>query len=439
MVNKILLKNLETNRNSVEELKQYMTHVNEHAWSYSYLYPEDFGPAKFPDNHSFPTTISTNRMIKQFKPNNNGTFVIYYCPVNETFASYFNIAKEVNTGLNLGQKNEYIVYADSSNAELPLINGSLKNASEWPTIVRPAPKFQNFKMIRLIGASIEIFVDDVERNFEGQIEAGVSFAVAGQGIGVESIKLDQLQNFSNFSRFSTKDPLIFRYRAPNINFMQFGPYEPFVRIPYFIITGKGISSTATIGVVMTNHIEGVFWPELAHFSFKPKHKQKDGSTQAKDLENAGSRTIMDSDPGTNITNRITQTAYNIGDIKFYHPLEELGVFSIPDFKDPDKKKETYDPTWPYTSQAGIVPIRRNNNSRNDVNATENGHNTQPATNDTPQTEKELERSKREAADKLFADLNNMTPFGHMGVMGSQDPRVIFSLSGQTRGKFADRS
>lgn len=338
MVNKKLLKNLEANRNSIEELSGYVDAINSNAWTLTYMYPEDFGPAKFPDNHSFPTSISTHRMIKQFKPNADGQFVIYYSPINEAFASYFNPAKTINTSLNLGETTEYIVYADSSSGALPLNGNYLQNASTWATVVRPATKFQNFKMLRVVGASIEIFVDDVAHNFSGFIEGGVSFAMSGQGIGTESIDLQRLQNFSNFTRFPAKSPTVFRYRAPNINFMQFGPYEPFTQIPYFIISGKGLSSTATVGIVMTNHVEGVFWPEMAHFAYKSKFQQIQGAQQYKAAEESPHNSAMEEQKNQHITDRVSQVGHRVGDVKYYHsfPIHDITDFTLNKLKDPEQ-------------------------------------------------------------------------------------------------------
>jgi hypothetical protein len=319
MVNKQLLKNLETNRNSIEELSAYTRRINENAWSFSYLYPEDFGPAKFPDNNSFPTTISTNRMIRQFKVNNNGEFIIYFSPVTETFASYFNPDKAVGVPLDRGNLSEYIVYADSDGGNIPLNGNVLSNASTWSHINRPAPKFQNLRMIRLIGASLELFVDDSQKNYSGIIEAGMGFAVAGAGLYADSIDPERIQNFSRYSRFVPKTPLVCRYRAPNSNFMEFGPYEPYMQVPYYIIRGKGLPTTSTIGVIMTNHVEGVFWPEMAHFAYKPKFSQIPGNIQRMNVEKIAGQTAMQTNIKTTVGERASQNGILLGDLKIYDP------------------------------------------------------------------------------------------------------------------------
>lgn len=313
-----LKKTIERNRNSLEELSSFADVINKNAWTFSYLYPEDFGPAPYPDNHSFPTTVATNRFIRQFKVNTEGEFLIYYSPVSETFASYFNIAKVLDTTLDRGTLTEYITYADNNSQPLPLIDSKLKNASTWSYFLRPSPKFQHFKMIRLIGASLEIFIDDIEQNHSGIIEGGMSFAVAGAGIQSDQINPDRMQNFSQYNRFSTRDPLVFRYRAPNNNFMEFGPYEPFMQVPYFIIRGRGLSQTATIGVVVTNHVEGVFWPEFAHFSLKQEIPQIPGEEQKLKAEQAAGKTIIESQKDANLEDRAAQTSSEIAGVKYYH-------------------------------------------------------------------------------------------------------------------------
>lgn len=336
MVNNKLLKNLETNRNSIEELASYTRHINEHAWTFSYLYPEDFGPSKFPDNHSFPTTISTNRMIRQFKVNSSGDFIIFYSPVVETFASYFNPAKAVGVPLDRGVLTEYIVYADSDSGNIPLNGSELANASNWPHINKPAPKFQNFRMIRLIGASLEVFVNDIDKNHTGVIEAGMSFAVAGAGLYADRINPDKIQNFSRYSRFYSKNnnSLVCRYRAPNNNFMEFGPYEPYMQVPYYVIRGKGLSPSATIGIIMTNHVEGVFWPEMSHFAYIPRFTQAVGATQRIEVEKKAGETAMEVKSVVNLADKATQSGIQVGDIKVYLPKTRRALFNMSLFDDP---------------------------------------------------------------------------------------------------------
>jgi len=251
----------------------------DNAWTLNYLYPEKFGGAKIPDPHPVPsntTTLTTDRIIKP----NNKSALVYFSPLIETTAPYF-FGYTVNTSLPAGNLSDYIVYADSNSAPIPVDSKNILSLESWSYKQQPSlGKLSAYKRLRVVGACMEINVMDKVEDYSGIIETCMGIEVIGNGLKNDNIDTSRMCNHPNYRVFKTNEPIILKYRYNHEKYTAYGPYEPFSMVPFHLARFSSMSDTASIRIKTTIHIEGMLMPSLTHFATKglrvqyPKHFQQ---------------------------------------------------------------------------------------------------------------------------------------------------------------------
>lgn len=292
--------------------------MHENAWSLSYLYPDLYGGAKIPEEHpiaSNTTTLTMDRTVKSY----NGTYLGVFSPVVETCAPYFNAS---TTGiLPTGNLSDYIVYADNNGAALNTgTDGILNSLSTWnykqgPTINRLGA----YKKLRIVGACMEITVRDRIGNYAGIIETCSGYEVIGNGFKNDSVDINKLQNHVHYRNYKTNEHVVVKYKYTNEKYTKYGPYDPFTSVPFYLVKITGMSSTASVNVKTTIHIEGALMPSLVHFTTKDLIPQASFGQQRKKMESDGTTSTTKEESIKNHNNE-TQNLSETVDYETYTPV-----------------------------------------------------------------------------------------------------------------------
>lgn len=260
--------------------------IHKNAWLLNYLFPNLYSGAKLNDGNQFPTNTCTLSMERTIKPH-NGAALIFFSPVNEANASYLNPG--LSNNLSIGQVGEYIVYADSAGNGINTdANGIIENLSTWGHYQGPSyNKLSAYKQIRIIGASIEVYIQDVERFYSGIVETCLGFEANGNGLKNDMIDVENMDQYPDYRTFKPQEEIILKYRYNNKRLLKFGPYEPYMTIPFHLIKASGLSDRASVRIKTTVHVEGILMPRLSHFATYEYIRQNPHTTQEEYISKSG--------------------------------------------------------------------------------------------------------------------------------------------------------
>lgn len=93
-----------------------------------------------------------------------------------------------------------------------------------------------------------------------------NFADPFEGTGGVVLSLDNLEDNPAFWVFNTYENIIIVYKPTLPEFNTFGPYSPYLSIPYFIVYGEGITANSSFFVEVKITIEGIVNPSQADFA-----------------------------------------------------------------------------------------------------------------------------------------------------------------------------
>lgn len=260
--------------------------VKKLKWGLSYKRPHLFEPGRMPDQQTtkYPTQLNTIKRIRSFNVN-TGSFGVFYCPLVETFAPYFADPNVVGSAsyLPTSANPNLITYADTKGNDIPVNNGFIVGLDEWGEFNAPNRSFSLYTKLRLIGAVLEIEILDKEDNYQGFIEVAMGVKVATSDLEDEKIPAD----FSKLPEHVVVKPtkkIYCYFRITHKQFTQFGPYEPDITLPFFLIKGRGLSNTATVSIKTTTHMEGVVFHNSTTAANIFRQYQFNFDVQAKCLE-----------------------------------------------------------------------------------------------------------------------------------------------------------
>ena len=262
--------------------------IEQNSWALTYLYPEFFSHGKLPSPKGLQTSTTTLEFNRVFKVDTEGKFLAYFSPVTETFASYTN--GEIFADLEEGDINQYMVYADNGKGSVNLTNNMLNDTSSWNYAHGPSTKLNSFfKQLRVVGAYIELSVMDVLDNYKGIVESCEYFEIAGNGISSEEINVTKLLSYPRYKAQKPNEIVRMVYRKNNSKLDEFGPYEPFTTLPFFLFHGHDLSPNATVNVKYEIHIEGVVLPHVSHFATKNIYIPKPYTSQKQTIRDKQAR------------------------------------------------------------------------------------------------------------------------------------------------------
>ena len=134
---------------------------------------------------------------------------------------------------------------------------------------------------------MEITVRDRIGNYAGIIETCSGYEVIGNGFKNDSVDINKLQNHVHYRNYKTNEHVVVKYKYTNEKYTKYGPYDPFTSVPFYLVKITGMSSTASVNVKTTIHIEGALMPSLVHFTTKDLIPQASFGQQRKKMESDG--------------------------------------------------------------------------------------------------------------------------------------------------------
>ena len=287
---------------------------HENAWTLSYLFPEMYAGGKIPEEHPAPsntTALTMDRTVLSYQ----GNYIGVFSPVVETCAPYFG-TYQANGSLPVGNLDHYVVYADNNGAALNMDNNNiLASLNTWNYKQGPyISRLSAYRRLRVVGASMEIIVNDRATDYTGIIETCTGFEVIGNGFKNDSIDATKLQNYVDYRTYKTNKHVIVKYRYTNEKYTRYGPYEPFSTVPFYLVKISGMSPTASVTIKTIVHVEGVLMPSLVHFATKDLIPQASFLDQQKEMEKKVSSATSTKEQATNEHNNVTNDMFSPNDL-----------------------------------------------------------------------------------------------------------------------------
>lgn len=255
---------------SAESLQQYQ-------WSMGHLYPDIYEPVRFPDQYQFPTHVMRSPFQRTLTIPSTRDFAVYFAPVVDCFFNYqYNGANQPYSNLNVNWSDScYLSYADSNSERTDqktldkcvFSEGTkvFNNLDLWNYSKKGSNSLQKFKKVRLIGAFLRITYTGKAEDKSGTVRVAMGVRNFTSPLANDGVSVEDLINMPQFKTLTLDEPIVCRYRVTHDDFMDFGPYSPYVSVPYFLIYGKGLQEGSSVFVETIKYYEGVVIPEEEEF------------------------------------------------------------------------------------------------------------------------------------------------------------------------------
>lgn len=254
-----------------ESLEQYQ-------WSLGHLYPDIYEPVRFPDQYQFPTHIMRSPFQRTLTIPSTRDFVVYFAPAVDCFYNYqLNKPAQPYHNLNVNWSEEcYLSYADNNSMRTDqatdnkcvfknVTDGIFNDLGSWNYSRMGSTSLGKFKKVRLIGAYLRITYTGKAEDKSGTVRVAMGVRNFTSSLSSDGVSVDDLINMPQFKTLTLDEPIVCRYRVTNDDFMDFGPYSPYISVPYFLIYGKGLQEGSSVFVETLKYYEGVVIPEEEEF------------------------------------------------------------------------------------------------------------------------------------------------------------------------------
>jgi hypothetical protein len=256
----LLLKNLNIQKSKLAS-KDGVGYLGHH------FFPDKFDPVRFPDFMAFPTHLHKDRIESVLLPGldrkclliwqptaslcyqTGGAFVPYY--FNDVEASGASLVGGNYLSYNGATTN---VNGTATSGGVLAVNNII-NTTSWPKAHIGLKTATNIRKSRLLSAYIKIEYTGKPLEASGILRVGMGIKRANDDLN--GFKLADITSLPIASTFDGDEDLFLQYRhADELNY-QMGPFDATTYIPYIIIYGEGLSSTASYKITSFRTFESI--------------------------------------------------------------------------------------------------------------------------------------------------------------------------------------